>query len=156
MQIELSRAVEDFDWAAALMVSVDPWKRLGRSLEQARKQVADPDYFLAVARGPGRSLGFVVWTQKGLLNGYIRTVAVEPEFHSQGIGRALVDFAEQKIAVQSPNVFICVSSFNQRAYQLYQRLGFERVAVLEKLLISEADEWLLRKTRGPWKDFLAG
>jgi hypothetical protein len=36
---------------------------------------------------------------------------------------------------------------------LYERLGFEAVGVLRELIVPGHDEVLLRKTRGPWKEF---
>ena len=65
----------------------------------------------------------------------------------------LIRWAETRIARDSPNVFICVSSFNPNARRLYERLGFEPVGVLRNLIVSGHDEILLRKTRGSWDDF---
>ena len=53
----------------------------------------------------------------------------------------------------SPNVFICVSSFNAGARRLYERLGFELVGTLRELHVPGHDELLLRKTTGSWKTF---
>jgi RimJ/RimL family protein N-acetyltransferase len=48
---------------------------------------------------------------------------------------------------------MCVSSFNPRARQLYERLGYEQVGVLRAFVVTEHDELLLRKTRGSWAEF---
>ena len=53
------------------------------------------------------------------------------------------------ILAYSPNIFICVSSFNQKAYQLYTSLGFEKVGELPNFVKQGFTEILLRKTRGP-------
>jgi len=65
----------------------------------------------------------------------------------------LIRWAERRIARDSPNVFICVSSFNLNACRLYERLGFEPVGVLRNLIVSGHDEILLRKTHGSWAEF---
>jgi [ribosomal protein S18]-alanine N-acetyltransferase len=65
----------------------------------------------------------------------------------------LIGWAEQRIARESPNVFLCVSSFNVAARRLYERLGYELVGRLDGFIVREHDELLLRKTRGSWADF---
>ena len=57
--------------------------------------------------------------------------------------------AEEIIFSYSPNVFLCVSSFNKKAKRFYERLGYKRVGILKDFLIKGADEYLLRKTKGP-------
>ena len=56
----------------------------------------------------------------------------------------------------SPNGFICVSSFNPRARQLCERLGFEQIGVLRAFGVAEHDELLLRKTQSSWAEFNSG
>jgi RimJ/RimL family protein N-acetyltransferase len=62
-------------------------------------------------------------------------------------------WAEERIFRDSPNVFICVSSFNPGARRLYERLGFALVGTLRELLVAGHDELLLRKTKGTWEAF---
>jgi len=64
-----------------------------------------------------------------------------------------VEWAEARIFRDSPNVFMCVSSFNANAFRLYQRLGYEVVGELRDYLVRGHSEILLRKTRGPWTEF---
>jgi len=65
----------------------------------------------------------------------------------------LIRWAEDRIFRDSPNVFICVSSFNPGARRLYERLGFEEVGVLRAFAVADHDEVLLRKTCGSWSEF---
>jgi len=58
-------------------------------------------------------------------------------------------FAEERILRQSPNVFLCVSSFNHRAKTFYKLLGYQRVGELPDFLVQGQVEILMRKTRGP-------
>jgi Acetyltransferase (GNAT) family len=85
---------------------------------------------------------------RGLLRGYVQILCVRADCHRQGLGSALLRWAEERIFRDSPNVFICVSSFNAGARRLYERLGFELVGTLRELLVPGHDELLLRKTRG--------
>ena len=68
-------------------------------------------------------------------------------------GFSLLGFAEARIFRESPNVLLCVSSFNAGARRLYARLGYEEIGVLRQYLVPEHDEILLRKSRGSWRDF---
>jgi ribosomal protein S18 acetylase RimI-like enzyme len=58
-------------------------------------------------------------------------------------------FAVQRILRVAPKVFICVSSFNDRARSLYERLGYEVVGELKDFIVRGHSEWLLRKSIGP-------
>jgi ribosomal-protein-alanine N-acetyltransferase len=57
-----------------------------------------------------------------------------------GFGKMLLQFCEERILKISPNIFICVSSFNEGAIRLYNEFGFKPVGELDNLL---------RKTAGP-------
>ena len=56
---------------------------------------------------------------RGAFRGYIQTVLVLPGLRNRGIGRGLIRFAERRVLSASPNVFLCVSSFNRGAQRLY-------------------------------------
>jgi ribosomal protein S18 acetylase RimI-like enzyme len=65
----------------------------------------------------------------------------------------MVDFAERRILSEVPNVFMCVSSFNDAARRLYQRLGYQVVGELTDYIVAGYSEILLRKTTGPLTAF---
>jgi ribosomal protein S18 acetylase RimI-like enzyme len=78
---------------------------------------------------------------------------VAPRWRGQGVGRKLVDFAEERVFGQHPNMFICVSSFNHDAQRFYRRLGYEVVGELKDYLVPGHSEILLRKTIGSLAQF---
>jgi ribosomal protein S18 acetylase RimI-like enzyme len=92
----------------------------------------------------------------GLLRGYIQTLCIAPGMRGQGVGSALIEFAEQLFFKQFANSFICVSSFNEGAQKLYYKLGYEKIGVLSDHLIKGADEYILRKQKMPISEFLKG
>ena len=98
-------------------------------------------------------MGVVILDLAGTLNGYIQILAVHPGLAGAGVGAQMIAWAEERIFRQSPNVFLCVSSFNERAQKFYQRLGYQRVGELSDFLTAGHAEILLRKTRGPWLGF---
>ncbi len=64
---------------------------------------------------------------------------------AEGIGGALLVFAESLFRRESRHLFLCVSSFNQRAYSFYERHGYQAVGVLEDYVIEGASEILMHK-----------
>ena len=135
------------------MVTSEPWLTLRLSLETALAVLTDPAKEVDVIRDANGVAGFVVIDMRGLLRGYVQILCVRPDCRRQGLGSALLRWAEERIFRDSPNVFICVSSFNPGARRLYERLGFALVGTLRELLVAGHDELLLRKTKGTWEAF---
>lgn len=96
---------------------------------------------------------FVLLDLHGPLARYIQTICVRPDLRGRGLGTALIEWAEQRIVRESPNVFLCVSSFNVGARRLYERLGYEIVGRFPSFIVREHDELLLRKSHGRWAEF---
>jgi [ribosomal protein S18]-alanine N-acetyltransferase len=139
----------DAEACARLMANSEPWLTLGRSYEASLRLVQDPTREVYVARDPNGVAGFLVLCMIGAFVGYIQTILVHPDRRGQGLGSRLVQFAEERIFLESPNVFMCVSSFNPDARRLYQRLGYSIVGELADYIVQGHSEILLRKTVGP-------
>jgi ribosomal-protein-alanine N-acetyltransferase len=138
---------------ARLMASSEPWLTLGRSYETSLRIIQDPTREVFVLRGDEKLAGFVILCMTGAFVGYIQTICIHPDHRSQGLGSKLVAFAEDRIFRKSPNVFMCVSSFNHDARRLYERLGYRVVGELTDYLVPGYSEILLRKTIGPLATF---
>lgn len=89
------------------------------TLEQER------DYFHLVCHADGELAGCLVLLPQGDADIRMRQVAVAPCYQGQGIGRALVNFAEQ---------FSCERGFSlmklnarDTAIPFYEKLGYERI-----------------------------
>lgn len=149
-----ARDAADHEACARMMAASEPWITLGRSYERCLAAVSDPSRELHVARANAGVAGFILLTMKGQLPGYITSVCVAASARGAGIGSQLVAYAEQRIHRESPNVFLCVSSFNTGALRLYERLGFEYVGTLRNFLVDGHDELLYRKSIGPWSSFV--
>jgi len=85
--------------------------------------------------------------------GYIQTVGVLPGWRDRGLGSRLIQFAEGRIFREAPNAFICVSSFNEGARRLYERLGYKVVGELTDYIVPGHAEILMRKTIAPLTEF---
>jgi [ribosomal protein S18]-alanine N-acetyltransferase len=144
---------EEAQWCARLMSTTEPWTTLGRGYEDALERMRDASRERYVARVEGDLAGFLVINMRGSFVGYIQTVCVAPAFRDRGIGTKLIEFAERRIFPESPNVFICVSSFNYQARKLYEQLGYKMIGALMDYIVRGHSELLLRKTTGPFAEF---
>ena len=138
---------------ARLMVSSDPWITLKRSFDDALQFFGNESLERFVASAGSRFAGFLVINMRGAFIGYIQAICVAPEFRGRGIGSALLQFAEERVFRESPNLFLCVSSFNHEVRAWYARLGFEVIGELKDYVIKGHSEYLHRKTRGPKSGF---
>lgn len=134
---------------ARLMAASEPWITLRRDEAGALRNLRHPAVEVYVAEEDGMVLGFIVLTMQGPFRGYIATVGVVPQRRGQGLGSRLVRFAEERIFRDVPNVFLCVSSFNTRAQNLYHRLGYQRIGELRDFIVPGHSEILMRKTVAP-------
>jgi [ribosomal protein S18]-alanine N-acetyltransferase len=134
---------------AEMMCSTEPWITIGRGFDESLKLVQDPTREVYVTAEDGHLLGFIILNMRGAFVGYIQTVCVDEQARGRGVGTHLVEFAERRIFHETPNVFLCVSSFNPRARALYERLGYELIGELKDYLIAGESELLMRKTIGP-------
>ena len=135
---------------AQMMCATDPWITLGRTYAECLAVVQNPDQEVYVAADGDQLLGFIILVMRGAFTGYIRSICVDSQARGRGIGSRLVEFAEQRTFRETPNVFLCVSSFNPRARALYERLGYELIGELKNYIVDGASEFLMRKTIGPF------
>lgn len=140
-------------FCADFIAASDPWVTLGMSSAQMLPKLTNPAREVWVATSGEKIAGVMILDLAGLLAGYIQILAVHPDFRCRGIGTEMMLWAEEKIFRQSPNVFLCVSSFNIHAQKLYERLGFQKVGEFPDFLVEGHSEILMRKTRGPLLEF---
>jgi ribosomal-protein-alanine N-acetyltransferase len=139
-------SADEREWAAALMAHSEPWITLRRGLEQCRIACRRPEYLLFVAHLSGRPCGFVLLHPRGVAGSpYLASIAVAEEFRGAGVGTRLLNFVEQIFRPQARHLFLCVSSFNQRARALYERHGYRVVGELKDYVIDGTSEFLMHK-----------
>ncbi len=135
------------------MSTSEPWLTLGRTYESSYELLGDPTREIYVAKVGEELAGFVILLMQGAFVGYVQTICMAPEHRNRGLGGRLLAFAEERIFRESPNVFLCVSSFNAGAQRLYLRLGYELIGELKDYIMRGHSELLMRKTRGPLREF---
>ena len=139
---------------AANMAASEPWITLRRDANHALSLLLNPQKETYVALADGALAGHLVLDMNGPFAGYIQVVFVTPEMQGRGVGAALLKFVEERIFLESPNVFLCVSGFNPRAQKFYARQGYERIGELKDYVVRGKSEILMRKSISPKDEFV--
>jgi ribosomal protein S18 acetylase RimI-like enzyme len=136
-----------FDQCADMMEATDPWITLGMDKERCLKAFEGECKEIFSVWKNGKLAGFVILQMCGTFRGYIQTLLVAEEYRGQGIANHILEFCEEHIHKISPNVFMCVSSFNTHARRVYERYGFKEIGVLKDFIKPGFDEILLWKRK---------
>jgi ribosomal protein S18 acetylase RimI-like enzyme len=140
---------KEFASCAQMMSETDPWITLDMDYEQCLNAFKGDCKEIYVVESENVIAGFVVIQTCGTFSGYIQTICISETYRGRGFGKKLLRFCEKRILEFSPNVFICVSSFNKGALKLYQEFGFKLIGELDNFVKAGFTELLLRKTVGP-------
>jgi ribosomal protein S18 acetylase RimI-like enzyme len=84
---------------------------------------------------------------EGISNaGYIHALAVLPGFEGIGLGKALLDHADNAVGKVSDTILLFVSEFNSHARSFYERNGYCFIGALENCLRPGNTEHLMVKS----------
>jgi [ribosomal protein S18]-alanine N-acetyltransferase len=147
--ISLTTDPEDFSECASMMCTSDPWITLKMNYDLCLMAFEGISKEIYVLRVQNDIAGFVIIQTSGTFSGYIQTICISEKFRGRRLGTKLLQFSEERILTFSPNVFICVSSFNKGAIKLYHDFGFRLIGKLDNFVREGLDELLMRKTIGP-------
>ncbi len=139
--------------ASRWMAASNPWRELGIDEARTRAALSDPERELWVGWEDEAPVAVAVIDRRGVLSDYLQTLCVSPERRGAGVGAWLLGAIEARVFARSPNLFLCVSSFNEGAQRFYARRGYAVVGRLEGFITEAHDELLMRKTRGSWQAF---
>lgn len=139
----------DFDYCALMMAKSDPWITLEMGFDLCSQAFQGAAKEVFVIKINTEIAGFVILQIEGTFKGYIQTICINEDFRGKGLGKTLLNFCEERILKISPNIFICVSSFNTRALQLYTDFGFQIIGELPNFIKDGFTEILLWKSFGP-------
>ncbi|MDH4120630.1 MAG: GNAT family N-acetyltransferase [Deltaproteobacteria bacterium] len=137
-----------------MVLGSEPWLTLGYTGEHLPGilRLFQQNEHLTAHQG-NRLAGAAAFTRHWLLGGYLKLLVVDPDLRGGGVGGKLMDALEDLMFQDSPNLFACVSSFNASALAFYHKRGYQKVGVIEQLIVPQHDEILLRKTMGPWRGY---
>jgi ribosomal-protein-alanine N-acetyltransferase len=137
----------DRHWCARLMAESDPWMRLGRGYEECLAACQpDPGTLLFIARDGETACGFALMRERGVAGSpYLVSIGVAETYRGRGVGSRLLAHIEEYFRTRARHMFLCVSSFNDGARRLYERLGYVRVGELSDYIVDGASEILMHK-----------
>jgi len=134
---------------ADMMSKTDPWITYTMDHALCLKAFEGDCKEVYVLENENEIIGFAILQVCGSFKGYIQSLCVNEKFRGKGMGTKLLHFCEERVLKISPNIFICVSSFNKGAMKLYYEFGFKPVGELNDFVREGFTELLLRKTFGP-------
>lgn len=105
----------------------------------------------AMARGEGllvaddgKAISGMAWFTEGGtfggLGGYLRLIALAPGREGHGVGGALLDEVERRVARTSRRLFLLVSHENDGARRFYAARGYQEGGRLASLVVEGIDE----------------
>jgi [ribosomal protein S18]-alanine N-acetyltransferase len=153
--IRLTSDHHDFAICARMMSLTDPWITLEMNYEQCLKAFEGGCKEIYVVETGNAIAGFVILQICGTFSGYIQTICIDEAYRGNGFGKKFLHFCEERTLKFSPNIFICVSSFNKGAIKLYYEFGFKLVGELDNFVKAGFTELLLRKSVGPRVGYIA-
>ena len=143
---------QDVRACARIMAGTPLWQRYGVTEESAARRIEQgiaSQAEIAVAESEQGVCGFIWYSVSGAFerSGYIRLVGVQPGSHSQGIGKALMAYAEEHVFKAASDIFLLVSDFNTPARDFYKRQGYVQVGEIPGYILPEVSELILHKRR---------
>jgi len=119
---------EDYDDLIALWNAAGlDYRPNGRDRrEKLAREIAGPTSVFLVAESEGRMVGVVLGTHDGR-KGWINRLAVAPSHREQGIGRALVEAAEERLEGLGIGIITClIEDWNEGSLAFFERIGYVR------------------------------
>lgn len=140
----------DIPGCARWVAETPLWQRYGVTETSFRERLKDGlanGATIYAAERARQVVGFIWFVARGAFNwsGYVQLIGVRPGERSQGVGRALMEFAEKEMFTHSRDVFLLVSDFNTDAQRFYQRLGYRQVGILENYVVHGVSELIFWK-----------
>ncbi|HHW88485.1 MAG TPA: GNAT family N-acetyltransferase [Chloroflexi bacterium] len=144
----------DVSAVAAIMADNLLWQRYGVTMASATRRLQrglETSATIAVAEVEERVAGFVWYVAEGAFqrSGYIMLFGVAPDMQGQGVGRALLTYAERALFAANASIVLLVSDFNHDAQRFYQRHGYVQVGALPDYVKTGVNELIYYKRKPP-------
>lgn len=102
---------------------------------------------VVVIEDRGRVAGFAWFLPEGTFaaGGYLKLIALAPGSEGRGLGGALLDEVERRVALASRALFLLVSHWNEGARRFYAERGYSEVGRLPAFVRVDTDEIICMK-----------
>ncbi len=139
---------QDAQFLSKELVKIEPWKTLNSSeqglIDGFQYQDSSTNTYSVML--DDKPVGIISVRYPWLVGPYLGFLGLIPSSQGKGLGKALMAWLEENAKAHSArNIFICVSDFNNEAYEFYKTCGFSKVANLDGLIVDGHGEFLLRK-----------
>ena len=104
---------------------------------------------LYVALSKDICVGFFYCIPNGCFHSfpYLHLIVVKKEYRDKGIGKKLIDFAENVVCKNAGRIFLVVADFNPEAKYFYERNGYKQVGKMPSLYRTGITEYLMMKEK---------
>ncbi len=138
----------DIPFLAEAFGNMDPWHRLGMGYDHLARFFGTTQSNRArrVVLIDGQICGIVMTEAPWLFGVYLKFFGLFEDIQGLGVGSLLLKYLIDRARHQGlRNYWVMTSAFNTGAIALYERHGFENVAVLPDLIVAGDDEILFRQ-----------
>lgn len=119
-----------------LLDEFDKFSERVPSISEVEVSIANEEIFISSENG--RNCGIIWFTDSGNY-AHLRYIAVLPEFRGAGVGSCLMNFMLSRLE-EAGRIDLWVVSDNQRAINMYSKLGFVRDGLANVVLMKEKNE----------------
>ena len=93
----------------------------------------------------GEAIGLIHFTMDGMCGfPHCFLLGVKKQYRGMGIGQQLLNFFFKVVeSTDLPNMYIMTSTFNVRAFRLYQKMGFKKVGIIPGFILKDVNEYFL-------------
>jgi len=129
------------------LAKLDPWRTLNYSSENLFKYFLrhDPALKRYVIVKDNNICGVTGIRYPWLRGAYIELLGIFESYQRIGIGSEIIQWAEEQSGIESENLWVIVSEFNQNAINFYEKKGFIKTASIRDLIKPGFNELLYRK-----------
>ncbi|HHI00122.1 MAG TPA: ribosomal-protein-alanine N-acetyltransferase [Thermococcus litoralis] len=111
---------------------------------------ANPETFL-VAEYNGRIVGYVMGYLRPDREGHIMSIAVDPLYRGNGIGKALMEVVIDRLIKRGARyIGLEVRVSNERAIKLYEKLGFKKMKIIKGYYSDGEDAYYMVLAPDAW------
>lgn len=108
--------------------------------------ISKKEVYVAINK-EGENVGFIWFTQDGTFYKYpyLHMIVVKEQYRNGGIGQRLLQYFEEVSSKRASKVFLLVGDFNERAKELYKRIGYKIIGTLPNFYKEGVNEVLMMK-----------